>query len=138
MNGMLGGGGGGFKVPELQADATLTQANPVSGTKYAVIATNNNVRLRAAYANVTWTVQPTPLELHFTVDGQALTMTQVDPVSTTVYLASQGSGANFVAETNEYANRLSYLIEGRSFKLEAETTGGTVSQLYAFAKWSKW
>ena len=45
-----------------QADAVLSQANPVSATLYTVLGTTANVRILTIDTNVTWAVtQPTPL-----------------------------------------------------------------------------
>jgi len=55
--------------PKEKADGTLTQANPISGTKYTVLSTTRRVRILNIAARVTWTVQPNPLEIHLTIDG---------------------------------------------------------------------
>jgi hypothetical protein len=117
--------------PKLQAQTVLTQASPVSGTKYVVLATTNNVRIIKALAAVTWTVQPNPLEIHVTVDGRAEYGAYTNPVSTSQYglVLSQTGELLFYLTTSVYAPQRAFLIEGKSIKVEAETTGGTVSQL---------
>lgn len=123
-----------------QPDATLSQANPVSGTKYTVLDTQQAQKIRIIGISVqcTWTVQPTPLEIHITIDGQTVTFTFTDPVTATDYFAKNAS-AN--AETDQELNvtepTVAFLREGRSAKVEAETTGGTVSNLSARVKWDK-
>lgn len=143
MNGsMLGGGGGGFKVPALQADATLSQANPVSGTKYTVLATTKNVRVIAMSGSVTWTVQPNPLETHGTVDGITYNWSRANPVSATPYVPfldpSNVEAAQSKGTLNQFSSYQAFLLEARSCKIEVETTGGTVSALDARVKYGKW
>lgn len=129
-------------VPALQADATLSQANPVSGTKYTVLATASMTRIEGVAAKVTWTVQPTPLEVHGTIDGIDITFGYANPVSATNYYISDFSvnahnamnGQGLSGSSATYKNR----IEGRSVKIEAETTGGTSQNLTARVKNSKW
>jgi len=136
-------------VPEHQADAYVDQAAPVSGTKYEwssdgtqtkKLGSLKNVRIIAVYVKVTWTVQPTPLEVHITVDGHALTFIKVDPVSATQYQpvlwANAAENAGFLEA--EAAIREGFLLEGRSVKIECETTGGTVSHLDMRIKYAKW
>ena len=76
-----------------QPDASLNQANPVSGTKYTVLDTIRNVRIIGIEVNVTWTVQPSPLEIHITIDGQTLRFFKTDPVSATAYFCKNSWGA---------------------------------------------
>ena len=131
------------RVFEQQADATLNQANPVSGTKYEVLATSKRVRLIGISVQCTWTVQPTPLEIHITIDGQTVTFTFTDPVTATDYIAFNIPNAAETAQglkARAEANDLTappFLREGRTVKVEAEITGGTVSNLSARVKWGK-
>lgn len=128
-----------YVPPQLKADATLTQINPVSGTKYTVLATTANARIISACASVTWTVQPNPLQIHCTVDGQNQPeASQANPVSTTYYeIHNYPATANW-AMSNSFTVHRAFLIEGRSIKIEAETTGGTVSALNARVKYGAW
>ena len=122
-----------------QADATLSQA-PVSGTKYEVLATTKNARIEGISVQCTWTVQPTPLEIHVTIDGQAFTFTVANPVTATDYFARLSTEAAITAQvldTTDYARERAFLLEGRSVKVEAEITGGTVSNLLARVKYAK-
>jgi len=135
------GAGKRIPVPEQQADATLNQANPVSGTKYVVLDTTEHARIIGISVVVTWTVQPTPLEIHMTIDGQSLVFTKTDPVSATQYAAQLQETQAVTAQSLTNATRCdhrAFLIEGRSIKIEAETTGGTVSNLSARVKYAKW
>lgn len=128
-----------LKVAKHQADATLSQANPVSGTKYEVLATTKNVRIISITGYVEWTVQPTPLEAHITIDGQALRATKIDPVTATTYYTeiSAGGTLTFVFTTTDHAHSRAFLFEGRNVKIEVEVTGGTVSLLEARVKYGK-
>lgn len=127
-------------VPEIfvhQADAVLNQANPVSGTLYTVLDTTKNVRLIALVVKVTFSVQPTPLEVHITVDGQTLLFSQTDPSSATNYYLFVHPTAPGLTITGEELTRKPFVLEGRSMKIEVEITGGTVSNLYANAMHAK-
>lgn len=127
--------------PALQADATLAQANPVSGTKYTVLATAQNVRLLSINEKDTWTVQPNPLEAWVTIDGVTYRFYVANPVSGTNYFAAidataadgtLDSGDNYTVKSR------SFLLEGRSVKVEAEVTGGTSDPLVMRVKYGKW
>lgn len=136
---VLGGSGARIQVFEHQADATLSQANPVSGTKYTVLDTTKNVRVVTAFVSVTWTVQPTPLQIHVTIDGNSLTHQVTNPVSATNYelaLNNQGETAQPLSVEGTRLN-WGFCYEGRSIKIEVETTGGTVSNLSATVKYAK-
>lgn len=131
----------GIFPPAQQADAVLNQANPVSETAYTVLATTKNVRVISITVSVAWTVQPTPLEIVVTIDGQTIIWTFTNPVTGTDYYA--GVRAAFTPTTqpldaNDLAPYRAFLLEGRSVKIEARTTGGTVSGLYATVKYAKW
>jgi len=119
-------------VPEHQADAFLSQTNPVSGTLYTVLDTTKNVRIISIAAWVTWsTTQPTPLDVVITIDGQTIIFSTTNPVSVTPYVAalypSQAEVGQFLrAETDTLALfRLPFSIEGRSVKVEARITWAT-------------
>ena len=123
---------------EQQANAVLHQANPVSGTKYTVLETKRNVRIIFIGVSVTWTVQPSPLEIHLTVDGNTITFTQADPVSEGWYDAYFVYYADDLHQGFNYMSQYrAFLLEGRSVKIEAETTGGTVQSLDARVKYAK-
>lgn len=126
------------RVPEQQPDATLNESNPISGTKYEVLATTKNVRIIGISVQCTWTVQPTPLEVHLTIDGQTVTFTFTDPATATDYFAKNASGKPETSqELNVTEPEQAFLREGRNVKVEAEITGGTVSNLSCRVKWAK-
>ena len=126
-----------------QEDATLSQDNPVSGTEYALTGFSNpqsNVRIIGASAAVTWTGQPTPLQIHIDIDGNRHTWNFTDPVSETPYQArrmnlSLASDSYTLEALTEAAH--AFLAEGRSVSVTVETTGGTVQNLSARLHWAK-
>lgn len=128
------------KVPDVfkqQPDATLNQDNPESGTKYEVLPTKKRCRIISIRVTCTWTVQPTPLECHITIDGQTILASQTDPVSGDAYipnLSPTSNGATF--DTLDYSRSRAFMIEGRNVKVEVEITGGTVSNLSARVKYA--
>lgn len=128
------------KVFQHQADATLSQANPVSGTKYTVLDTTKNVRIIGMMVRCTWTVQPTPLEIHVTVDSQSITFQKIDPVSTISYFPAFNAFAdslNQILTDAAVGDTRSFLLEGRNVKVEVEISGGTVSNLTARVQHAK-
>lgn len=128
-----------------QADATLSQANPVSGTKYTVLDTTKNCKVRSIVVTVTWTVQPDPLEVHVTIDGVAITFVVANPQSATNYYASLSPSSTpttealvLVASLTTYGTiMIPHALEGRSVKVEVETTGGTTSNISAKVKYAR-
>jgi len=150
---MSGGSGSKIQMMQMQPDALVNMSGgtpPVSGTKYEwstdgsvanAIGTQKNVKIIGIQIRCTWTVQPTPLEVHVTIDGNVITHTFSNPVSGTHYFATLAIGS---AETNQgldtsgnVAAYLQPLYEGKSVKVEAEITGGTVSALDMRVKWAK-
>lgn len=126
------------RVMTHQPDAAISQANPVSGTKYTVLDTVKNARIISIAVWVTWTVQPAPLEIHITIDGIALTCNFTSPVSTTPYsVQNVATDAGFILATPLLDAYRAFLLEGRSIKVEAEITGGTVSNLSARVKYAR-
>lgn len=120
-----------------QANATLDQDDPVSGTKYVVLDTVKMVRILGCHARVAWTVQPTPLEIHITIDGKSLRAYQDNPVTATRYYLGQGVyDEGYSISDLDYSSRRAFLDEGKSIKIEAETTGGTVSNISALVKYA--
>jgi len=134
--------------PEHQPDATINVNNPVSGTKYewgyppgTPLGTQKNVRIIEISATCTWTAQPTPLEIHLTIDGNNITFGQANPVSGFNYSPEwwpDKAEADQLMIQDGYSPYRAFLIEGRSVKIEAEITGGTVSLLSARVKWARW
>ena len=117
-------------VPEHQADAYLSQYNPVSGQLYTVLDTTKNVRIIAANIKITWaTTQPTPLELIITVDGQTLTFQVANPISIQAYYpifdASVPPSSEILTTPNTISSNRAFLLEGRSVKVEARITWAT-------------
>jgi len=126
-------------VPKHMPDAVFTQASPISGTKYLLLEAKN-VKLIAIIAQVTWTVQPDPLEVHITIDGETFTASQANPVSATFYEIALRPYVNqwmFMAPSDRSLKEISG-YECRSLKIEVETTGGTVQSLDTRIKYEKW
>lgn len=129
------------KCFEQQADATINQANPASGTKYTVLDTTKRCRIISIAVKCTWTVQPTPLEVHITIDGQPFRFSFNNPLTDTFYYAlinaQLAPTALLLTEhPTDYTIYRAFLFEGRSVKVEAEITGGTVSNLAARVKYA--
>lgn len=138
-------------VPKHQADAYVDQSSPVSGTKYEwstdgtqtnKLGALTNIRLLSIYVECTWTVQPSPLEIHVTIDGQVITHTVANPVSTTTYcaviLSTTAETAQKLDSNTDKAAYQQPIYEGRKVKVECEVTGGTVSNLKMRVKYAKW
>ena len=123
-----------------QTDAFLNQANPVSGTKYTVLDTVRNVRILSMGIMVTWTVQPTPLELHGTIDGITYKWSKTNPVSATWYFpyVSPQLATNAQVLTNTLESEKAFYIDAKSVKIEAETTGGTSNPLQCRVRYAKY
>ncbi len=127
------GSGARVQVFQQQADAAISQANPVSTTLYEVLATTKNVRILGIACQVTWaTTQPTPLEVLVTIDGQTIIYTMVNPVTATPY-------APYVSPATDIAAAASQLLiaawtaallpvvplEGRSVRVQIRLTWAT-------------
>lgn len=136
------------RVPKYQPPAYVNQA-PVSGTKYEwssdgtqtnKLGALSNVRLMSIVVSVTWTVQPTPLEVHVTIDGETIVFTLTNPATATDYVANfVRKSANGVLSTLAVGQNMGNLmLEGRSVKVECETTGGTVSNITMYVRYAKW
>lgn len=123
----------GHPHPITLPQVNVTQTPPISGTQYVLLDTVRRVRINQITLEVTWTIQPSPLELHCVVDGVTIRHAVSNPVSGTVYRptqaisidANQTLAATWTAAVNNALQRLS----GRSVRLLMETTGGTVSEL---------
>ena len=131
-----------------QPDATINQDNPDSGIKYEwssdgtqanKLGTLKNVRIISIEVHCTWTVQPTPLEIWVTIDGQSLRFFVTDPESATLYYDElyPSEEYGYLVKANPHAPKRAFLLEGRSVKVEVEITGGTVSNLSARVKYAK-
>ena len=127
-------------TPARQPDAVLNQNAPVSGQKYTVLDTTVNAVIHGIIVKVTWTVQPTPLEVFVTIDGQNIRHFEVNPISAQNYFAvpsptqdetHQGLNTSFGATEMD-------IYKGRSIKIEVAITGGTVSNISSRVKYSKW
>lgn len=133
----------GYMPPKMQDQTIVTQASPGTGTKYTLLDTTKNVRVITAVVRCTWTVQPNPLELHGTIDGQTFRWYSAAPVSNTWYdavwdseqdIANQG----FVVVGSNAPHTRAFLLEAQSVKIEMEVTGGTVSEVKGKVIYATW
>jgi hypothetical protein len=136
-----------FPVWRQEADATLSQASPTANTLYTVLDTTKNCRISSATASVTWTVQPTPLDLVFTIDGQTIMHTIANPVTATDYITVKSALGDSAAANAQVLHLVGtgYTVdafpvqyEGKSIKVEARTgrtVAGTTSNLSARVKY---
>lgn len=119
------------RVFELQADAVVSQANPVTATKYTVLDTTKNVRIISIAAKITWAVtQPTPIVVTVTIDGVSYIFGKTDPVTATSYYPAIGDDqseatAGMSVTGNCWAYGRPFMLEGRSVKVEIEVTWAT-------------
>jgi hypothetical protein len=84
-----------------------------------------NVRLIGIYSNITWAItQPTPLQIRVTIDGIVRDWYINNPVSATGYYAQEhlGYSNNIDMDTTSNGNTRSFLMEGRSIKVEVKIT----------------
>ena len=123
---------------EHQADVVLNQANPTSALEYAVLPATTYVRLISVWLMVTWTVQP-DLQGHITIDGNNITGTSAAPVTATDYYMDVYAQLSEAAQWLQLTQPLkSFLYEGKSVAVTAETTGGTTQNLDARAKYARY
>lgn len=132
-----------YPVPEHQADAYLSQANPVSATRYTVLDTTKNVRIISITAMVTWaTTQPTPLKVYVTIDGQSIVHYKSDPVSAVQHEARFTASALPTSQplVDVATSDGPFRYEGRSVKVEVEITWAVTqpTPLVCRVKYAKW
>ena len=131
--------------PKQQADAAISQNNPVSTTLYEVLPTTRNVRVISISASITWAVtQPTPLEVVMTIDGQSVVFIVANPVSASPYEAAnqfqQAETAQGLLSGIYYSAYRSFLREGRSVRVQVRVTWAVTqpTPLVCRVKWAKW
>ena len=120
------GSGARVQVFQQQADAAISQANPVSTTLYEVLATTKNVRIISIAAYVTWAVtQPTPLEVVVSIDGITKIYLIINPVSATTYHARPtaiSDDNNQTLDSSYFDHQRAFLLEGRSVRVQVRVT----------------
>lgn len=128
-------------VPEHQDDAFLNQTDPTSDLLYDVLEVEN-ARIICIAANVTWTVQPTPLEVLVTIDGQPINFQVADPQNSMYYNAILVNWLPPALQTLQNPidaeTYRAFLLEGRNILIQARTTGGTVQTLTCRVKYALW
>ena len=126
---------------QYQADATISQANPVSATLYEVLPTTANCRLIAIGCNITWAVtQPTPLDVIVTVDGVTLTFSKTNPATATAYEpAFESDSGTQMSNYNVAVPTRAFLLEGRSVRVQIRITWAVTqpTPLICRVKWAK-
>jgi hypothetical protein len=109
-----------------QADAAISQADPVSTTLYEVLATTSNVRIISIEAHISFAAgAPDPLEVVVTIDGQTTIFIRATPATATAYYAKPGEDrdpANQELSATEYAMYRAFLLEGRSVRVQIRVT----------------
>lgn len=129
------------EVFKIQADATLNQPTPTPGTPYTVLSATKDVRIYSISAVATWTVQPNPLEVHITIDGDTITHAFANPVTATNYVAYRSPHLADTAQlllAQAAANDLTapaFLYEGNLVEIAVEVTGGTTNPMAARVKY---
>lgn len=128
--------------PKHQADAVISQANPVSATLYEVLATTKNVRI-IGFSVVTTDGTTSLLEVVVTIDGRTLIFLKNNPTSAIVYFpalySDAAENAGLLAASADNSAAKAFLLEGRSVKIEARITWTVQpSPLGCRVKWAKW
>ena len=126
---------------EYQDDATLVQDDPVSTEINPVLLASDKVKVYSISASVTWTVQPSPLEIIVIIDGTTTILhVQEDPVSEQEYSAILLAGEPpwlQGMDTTGLASSRAFIYEGHNVAINARTTGGTVSNITCRVKWGQ-
>lgn len=116
-----------------QADAVLSQANPVSTTLYEVLATTSGgVKIKSVTSTITWAVtQPTPLEIVVTVDGISKVFGVGNPISATIYGTCRSVDRDNATEATQFlvsvfsVDNLPIEIQGKSIRVQVRITWAT-------------
>jgi len=141
----------GIRVPgayiyKTQADAVLSQANPVTDTYYTILDTSYKVRIKGAAITITWGVtQPTNLRIRFTIDGQSIIYTFASPVTATPYVLGKVVAGQAAAESAQVlivaysATAIDTFHEGQSVKVEMAVTWATTqpTPMVGRVKWER-
>ena len=128
-----------------QADAVISQADPVSDTVYNVLPASDNVEINSIGVAVTWAVtQPTNLRVIVTVDGIAKTFTIAAPVSATAYAPSAAIGVDEASQllasaTGELTRQALQGCKGRNVQVDVAVTWATTqpTPLDCRVKWAQ-
>ena len=127
-----------YKPPKFMEPARYDDA-PDLGVKNPVLPLSRNVRIYDIYSMVTWTGQPSPLEIWITLEGTIRKGEQIDPESATPYYVTRHPlGVSAIFALTKTLPLHAFLVEGRLVKVEVEITGGTVSNLKCFVQWGQW
>lgn len=128
------------KTPKAQAIATLNQAAPVQNTWYTILSEQKNCRLIGFGASVA--VADETLEIRLTVDGVVFSTVALACTAGTVYYGylSQNNVAQICGlSATEYTSFKTFIIEGRTVKLEIRKTtalgAGTLTAAVCYQLW---
>ena len=101
---------------EHQADVVLSQANPVSATLYAILATTTNVRIISISDAIDWAVTQPTLVCTIIVDSNTISATKTTPVNNADhFIVNYVASANFTQDTTQTTSQnRAFLLEGRS------------------------
>lgn len=134
----------GKQAFQQQADAAISEDNPVSATSYTVLDTTKNVRIISISASVTWGVNQPILSVVVTIDGITTTFSFNAPVSLSNYFAcplvygGEASQSLVLAAGTSADSSRAFLVEGRSIKVEANYVGGAgTTKLVCRVKYAK-
>lgn len=110
-----------------QADAMLSQVNPVSATLYTVLATTRDVRIISLEAAVGFAAgAPDPLEIVLTIDGVTTIFPQALPGNGTPYFAYRTAAGveaiQAMTNDNDVSLRTTFPILGKSVKVQVRVT----------------
>ena len=126
-------------VPKNLADGVFN-ANPATGVQNSILTEHFNPRILSIAAQVTWTVQPDPLEIHLILDDLTYRWFRSNPITATWYYAELEPTA-LIGGMPMSSTRpdIAFLIEGRKMtSLKFESTGGTTSNAKCYVHWAKW
>jgi hypothetical protein len=128
-------------VYEYQTEAAIDIAPPTSAALYTVLDTTPNVRIIAIMGKCQFTAgAPDPLEIIVTIDGKTIIYKKATPATGTSYganLLTDWDDANQQLGNLDQASYRAFLLEGRSVKIQARVTGGTLTHLIALVKWAR-
>ena len=114
---------------QLQADATLTEVDPVKDTVYTVLDTTDNVRLLFITLNVA--AFDETLHCQITIDGEVFTGSVAATAGVTYYVRKATNTATLGLSSTLYTTAIYNCLEGRSVKVEVwkstEAGSGTLT-----------
>jgi hypothetical protein len=127
-----------------QADAAISQANPVSGTLYEVLPATENVRIISILARIDWETTQPEIWVKITIDGTVILHYSVAAVSAIAQAVLRSYAVDEAWQPlaplgGEEANRPAFIYEGRNVKVEAYVVWAVTqpTPLVCRVKWAK-